>query len=490
MKQSEWSNGLKKIILILLTLLVTMSVGCENVEYIEKSQSPEESVGIYEKLESELPQLNDGASAVEERAFKIVTDKKAVFSDDESNPASINKAIKDRNAFLRSKYGATLEITEVASSNVSGELKAAIESGLDYCDMLAISGRETVKLYTSDLLGDMNQLPGFDLNSSIFNRKHAKELATNNTLYMLADPTAIVYEEAYVYFYNRDLVTDIGGIDPETLVIKGKWTWDAFNEAARASAAAVYEKTSADLNNDVFGFGAYYLEGTYPLVMWSSSGEKLIKDTYKNPVGLSMEMNDITTVAEYMMSSYNSRGKYPMDGNSAETAFKDGRLAFFCNKFAYFYALRDGTTKGDNFGMLPIPKYSESQEGYSCLLSSDARVFAIPKTVESYDSERKEFVSAVIQGTVASGNSTIPQAFENHHIGFYLNNNNEAVVLGEILDGITYDFANVYGSGISSIRLATTAAIVDYLDIGSGLVNSINYAKAGFENYCNEKFNK
>lgn len=467
-----------------------MSVGCENVEYIDRTSTPDESVGIYEQLESELPTLNDGESAVEARAFKIVSDKKAVFLDDESNPASINKAIKDRNSFLRSKYGANIEVREVASSNVAGELKSAIESGLEYCDLLAVSGRETVKLYTAGLLGDMNQLPDFDLNNSYFSKKHAKELATNNTLYMLADPTAIVYEEAYVYFYNHDLVTNVAGINPETLVIQGKWTWDAFNEAAKASAAAVYEKTSADLNNDIFGFGSYYLEGTYPLVMWTSSGEKLIKNTYKNPVGLSMEMNDIVTIAEHMMASYNSRGKFPMDGNTAENAFKNGRMAFFCNKFGYFYALRDGTTKGENFGMLPIPKYSEAQEGYSCLLSSDARVFSVPKTVESYDTDRKRFVSIVIQATCASGNNTIPKAFENHHIGFYLNNNSESVVLGEILNSITFDFANVYGSGITNIRLATTAAIVDYLDIGSGLVNSINYAKSGFESYCNEKFNQ
>lgn len=203
-----------------------------------------------------------------------------------------------------------------------------------------------------------------------------------------------------------------------------------------------------------------------------------------------MEMDDIVTIAEKLMQSYNSRGKYPMPANSASDAFMNGRLAFFCNKFGYFYALRDGTTKGENYGMLPIPKYSEEQEGYNCLLSSDARVISVPITVENADEDRKRFISAVISATCASGNNTIPKAFANHHIGFYLNNNEETLVLSEILDSITYDFANVYGSGISSIRLATTAAIVDYLDIGSGLVNSINYAKANFDAYVNENFNQ
>lgn len=479
-----------KLFAILMVMLVVFSIGCENVEYIEKTSGSEESVDIYEKLESELPNLNDGESmSIPQQEFKIVTDKKAVFLNDETNSASVNKAIDDRNAFLKSKYGANIEVTEIASNKVAEELKAAVESGIEYCDMLAISGRENVKLYTMGLLADMNTLPDFNVESSYFNENHAKSLATNSTLYMLADPTAMVYEEAYVYFFNRDLVTAIGGYDPESLVIEGKWTWDVFNEAAKASASAVYEKTSADLNNDIFGFGAYYLEGTYPLVMWTSSGEKLINNTYKNPVGISMEMNDIVTIAEKLMQSYNSRGKYPMSEKSASDAFLNGRLAFFCNKFSYFYALRDGTTKGSNYGMLPIPKYSEEQEGYNCLLSSDARVISVPKTIEDDEEAHKRFVSAVISATCASGNNTIPKAFANHHIGFYLNNNNETLVLNEILDSITYDFSNVYGSGISSIRLATTAAIVDYLDIGSGLVNSINYAKANFDAYVNGNFN-
>jgi len=482
----------RRLFAIIALLLLIFTIGCENVEYLESSQAmPDESVDIYDQLESELPPLHDGESpTVPKQDFKIITDKKSVFTNDETNSGAINKAIDDRNAFLKSKYGANVVIKEVESNKVAEGLKAAYESGLEYCDLLAISAKETVKLYASGLLTDMNTLPEFNPENEYFDKKNATELATNGTFYMLPDPTAMVYEEMYVYFYNRDLVNKIGGADPESLVIQGKWTWDAFNEIAKESAPAVYNKTSADLEKDVFGFGAYYLEGTYPLVMWSSSGKKLIDNTYKNPVGLSMEMNDIVTVAEYMMSSYNSRGKYPMDGNSAEDAFHNGRLAFFCNKLSYFYALRDGTTKGSNFGMLPIPKYSEEQDGYNCFVSTDARVFSVPITVDNDEIERKRFVSAVISATCASGNNTIPKAFANHHIGFYLNDNSETLVFNTILDSLTFDFANVYGSGIWQIRNATTTAIVDYLDIGSGLVNSINYAKANFESYCQTNFNQ
>lgn len=480
----------KRFFALIATLLLIFAIGCENVEYIDKTPSDDNSsTNIYEKLESELPDLSDGEVLPnEQQTFRIVTDKKSIFLNDENNPTSINKAINDRNAFLKSKYGANIEVVEIASNKVADELKAAVASGLEYCDMLAISARETVKLYSAKLLTDMNTLPDFNPENSYFDKDNATTLATNQTFYMLPDPTALVYEEMYVYFYNNNLVKN-SGINPETLVMQGKWTWDTFNEVAKMSAPDVYGKTSADLNNDIFAFGAYYLEGTYPLVMWTSTGNRLIDDTYKNPVVLSMENNDVVTIAEKLMNSYNSRGKYPMSENNAAKAFVEGRLAFFCNKFEYFYALRDGTTKGANYGMLPIPKYNEEQDGYNCLVSSDARVFSVPITVQDDDINRKRFVSAVISATCASGSNTIPKAFANHHIGFYLNNNSEAVMLNTVLDSLTFDFATVYGSSISAIRLPTTAAIVDYLDIGSGLSNSINYAKAGFEAYCAENFN-
>ena len=479
----------KRILALLAALIFTfLAVGCENVEYIEpSSSSEEESVDIYDKLESELPDLNSGeGNPSEQITFTIITNSKGAFYAEETNSAAINKVFADRDDFLRSKYNAKVEVIEVDENKVASELKAAITSGISYGDLLALSGKTTVSLYTAGLLTDMNTLPDFTVETPLFDEKYAKSLATNSTLYLLADPTAMFYEDAYVYFYNRDLVTSA---DPESLVLQGKWTWDAFNEIARASAPKVYDKVTADLNNDIFAFGAYHLEGTYPLVMWSGCGNKLMDNTYKNSVGLSMEVDNITAIASDLMNSYNSRGKFPSSGNPASNAFQNGRLAFFCNKLDYFYTLRDGTDKGSNFGILPIPKYNEQQNGYNCLVGSDARVFSVPKTVNDDSEADKRFVSAVISAICASGNSTIPKAFVNHHVGFYLNTNNETLMLQTIVDSATVDFATVYGSGITEIRLATTAAIVDYLDIGSGLANSIRYAREAFESYCSRNFN-
>ena len=64
----------RKMFALIAVLLLIFTIGCENVEYIEKSDDPDESVNIYEKLESDLPDLNDGDTPIaQQQTFKIVT---------------------------------------------------------------------------------------------------------------------------------------------------------------------------------------------------------------------------------------------------------------------------------------------------------------------------------------------------------------------------------------------------------------------------------
>ena len=471
-------------------LLLTCVIGCENVEYIDTTSVEESSQNIYEKLESELPDISgDENGDPIERTFTIVTDKKSVFYNEESTSGSVEKAVEARATFLHDKYGATLDVKQKGSSAVASELKTALESGLEYADMLCISAKETVKLQISGLLTDMNTLPDFNIESAYFDPNNAKNLATNQTLYLLPDATAQVYEDAYVMFFNRDLVNTKAGKDPETLVMQGKWTWDSFNEIARASAPDVYNKSIAELETDIFGYAAYFSEGVFPYVMWVGTGSKVINNNYKNPVALSMSVEEITDIAKVLKNIYNTKGRYPLVKNETTSAFESGRVAFLCHRLDYLYALRDGTTKGANYGILPIPKLNEAQNSYHTMVSSEARVFSVPKTVENNSEEDRRFVSAVISATCASGRETVKKAFLNHHIALYLNNNAETVMFTTILDSITFDFANTYGDAISSIRRPTTTAINDYIEFGSALNTSINNSISGFNKYCEDNFN-
>ena len=479
---------MKKLISLLLVALFVALVACENVEYPSESSKIESDADLYEQLESQLPQTDSESAANTD--FVILTDDVTAFHQGETLTGSINMVLEERNTFLRDKYGANVIVRQVTIDELFDELSEALLSGTHACDMISVSAKETVKLYTAGLLGDLNALPDFNIENGFFDEKLSKSLATNNSLYMIGDPTALVYDKANVMFFNRDLVVATeGDPDIETLVMQGKWTWDKFDEYCRSSAAKVYNHSTADLNTDVFAFGAYDTTNAYPLAIFTSTGSKLIDNTYKNPGAITMEADSVISVAEMLMSYYNVRGRYPVgEGEELATVFESNRLVFFSNELSYLYALRDGTEKGSNYGFLPMPKSSEEQSEYYCLLSEDARVIAIPKTIENKDESYKKYVSAIISATCAIGGKTMRDAYINSQLALYLNSNSEAVMLKTICDSITFDFAHIYGSEIETIKTPTTKAIIDYFGYGSRLSSSLRQGKKTFEQYCAEKF--
>lgn len=471
-----------------LLLAFLVATACENVEYPEESSiAYESSEDIYEKLESELPPpVEESDGEVKKQEFVIATDKKEVFINDESASGSLSKAVEKRNKFLYDKYGAEIKVIETNATNLTKSLKETLESGLHYCDMISVSAKDTVKLMNAGLLSDMNALPNFDASGSYFDKDRATSLATNSSLYMLVDPTVQYFEEAYVMLYNRDLVVQAAGQDPESLALQGLWTWDSFNQVARASASKVYEHSTSDLQKDIFGFGAYYNEGVFSLVMWTGSGNKMIDNTYKNPVKLSMSIEEVQNAAKPLRDAYNSRGRFPLEGEEVANAFKTDRLAFMVHKFSYFYTLSNATP--DKYGFLPIPKLNAEQDGYDCLLSTDARVISLPKTMDNQSDDKKRFVSVVLSATCAAGRETVKTAFVNEHIGAYIFNNEETVLLSMLCDSATFDFSSVYGSVIGEIRRPTTDAIADYIEFGSALNSSISRGLSAFNKYSDEKF--
>lgn len=500
----------KAILLLTAIMLVVLSAGCENVSYEESRRTEDSSVDFYEYIDGKLPDFvpsaADGESAAESNGedsdddygylpemsgygtYTIVTDDVTAFYQDEENPGTISTAIQHRNQFLKQKYGADIEVKRASLTGITNGIKKAAESGTEYCDLISISGSDMVSLYLSGLLYDLNTLPEFDPKSDLFDEKNSTALATNSTLYMIADPSALVYDKAYVLFYNRKLLENTSAPNPEELVLQGKWTWDAFNTCVKTAAAEVYSKTSANLETDIYGFSSYYLDYGYSLAMWYSSGKKIIGDTYNNKVSLSTSSSGIESIGKTALKYYNVKGRYPFEGEDARTAFESGRLAFLSNRLDYLYSLRDGTASGTKYGFLPMPKFSEEQENYACLLDSSARVFAMPKTIGSRDDDRKRFAGIMLSAICAVGRPTIRSAFISSNLALYLYDNTETVILETIADSIVFDFANVYGTKIERVANVSSKAVNDYYVLGSALSIMINRNISQFQYYSKTKF--
>lgn len=483
---------MKRIAAAALLVLMIFAFGCENVTYPEESGAESgDSRAAQDDLESRLPsyapESSDGSPVYE--TFRIFATDTTPFYQEETTPGVISALIEQRNSYIKERYSVEVEVTKYPAAELVNEVRMAAQSDTPICDLVSLPADKAVLLYVNDALGDMNTLPGFDINESWFDKRNGTALATNSTLYILPDPSCLYYDDIYTMFYNRDLLAASGAQNPETLAAEGKWTWDAFDECVALAAAGVISRGSGDVEKDVFGFTAYYTDKNYPLVMWESCGEKMVDNTYKNPVRLGLEMSRITELARFLNNSYNSRAKSTQSGNEAAASFEAGRLAFFCNKLEYLYALRDGTGKGAKFGIVPMPKHNEEQSDYYCLVDSAALVMCIPKSMDNAGEQQRRRACAVISSVCGFAGDALRDAYVSDMIAKYLMNNAEAVSLDMICESASFDFAFVYGTGITAVLEATVAPIYDYLDFGSWIENSINWRLDAFNKYCEANFN-
>ncbi len=512
---------MKKLISILLISLMLSFAGCENVSYHTESSSQEE-IPQQEQLESQLPDVE----FEEERDFVIFTDSVATFIEDETSPEGINSSISERNSFLQAKYGAKVVVQEKDLETLTDELDAAVKAGNYICDMISVSAQDSVKLYTLGLLGDMNLLPNFNLENGFFDQQLTKPLATNNSIYLLADPCTLVYDSANVIYFNRNIVktpvteeeteesseTEVSvedGVsedgesaegseetatpeklasDVELLAMQGQWTWDKFYEFAYESAPDSFSSAGSNMNTDNFGFGAEKTNTEFPAAMWVSCDKPMVPNTYKTPLEITLEIEKTKEIAQYFRKLYTARGRFPLGDTAAKTAFEEGRIAFYCNNLGYLRTLRDGSSKGEEYGILPMPKYNSEQENYRCLINADAHVISIPKTIETADDARKEFISAVISATCVAGGVTAKEAYLNTMLGMYLNNNAEVVLTKTVVDSAVFDFTVTYGSEIYDIARGTINAVTNHITEGVYLDNYLNSANKYFKEYCDTNF--
>ena len=126
-----------------------------------------------------------------------------------------------------------------------------------------------------------------------------------------------------------------------------------------------------------------------------------------------------------------------------ESAFGNGNSLFATISFAKTSTMRD--LKFD-WGVIPYPKYDESQEKYHTRASSGMEVFQIPVT-----SNGREDVGAVLEALSSEGyKSLTPAYYETALKVKYTNGDKTSEMLDLIKDSASIEFALVFASAIGA----------------------------------------
>ena len=190
-----------------------------------------------------------------------------------------------------------------------------------------------------------------------------------------------------VITYNKAIWSEMDYEDPYAMVWDGKWTLDKMYSLAKGVAKDLDgdgKMTAADR----FGILSETKAAWY---LFLGSGQKSI--AYRDGAyltNLSDERNfDVMSYVIDLMSDMQNvcvinDGKHDSELSTGEVwaeaskIFSEGRTLFRTETFGGTEQLRN---MGQDYGILPIPKWTEEQDAYYCMINDDICALSLPTTV-------------------------------------------------------------------------------------------------------------
>jgi len=245
----------------------------------------------------------------------------------------------------------------------------------------------------------------------------------------------------YVTFFSNEMAKRYVEDDLFEIVANGNWTFDMMLGYAK--------NASADLDgNSVFDeYDQYGLTSSWDVLAasYTASGHSFTTRTAEeisfNPLTEQVvEANDMMynlMKEQYYYSGY-TKGEKPNYDNRVNV-FTDNRALFFMNEIGY--ASDSRLREMGDYGILPCPKFSETQEKYGSFTS--AFVSCIP--VDAPDSERSSIILEALNAE--SYKTVLPTYYDIALSNKYLNDTKSKEMLDLVFTNITCPFEYIYSAG-------------------------------------------
>lgn len=485
---------MKKTIRILCMLLIlTLSVSLfacttetpatsEPDASVPDESSAEESFELFSNLPSD--KNYDGAPFV----VLVVGDYADIYKSVEVMPQAdsyelVQKSVKDRNELVEEKFG--VEISEIRTTGY-GEIVTAIRndslSGTSEYDLVMPYMFDAATLAAEGAFYDLRKLENIHLDRPYYVQGSVSGLSIRNQNYFVSgDMCLLDFACTHALEFNKDMITEHELESPYDLVENGEWTLDKMKEMAHG------------LNADTDGTDGMGCNDTYGFLTTSGTASSLFVSAGFNITGKNAEDEPYIAInGEAAAAAYQKIFDFEKDDATSiliddttkgyyQTAMTSGKPIWtvatesVANKKALFrsIAIIDIFELGEydcNFGVLPMPKYDNNQDGYRSRVSTImSSCVAIPKNVA--DVEKSSIIlDAMMQ---ASTETTKKAYFETIMKERKIQDTESERMLDCIFNGRVYDLSYLYSWGDG------TNTLCDFMNTLS--LNSTNTFTSTFE---------
>lgn len=359
----------------------------------------------------------------------------------------INDAVFQRQTYLEDTYNYKIAMIESGTAGgMNSNVQKYVTSGDTSFQVVVADAYDSAAMSTSGSIYDLNDIPNIDLTQRWWSQSLNSSMSiAKHQFYATGDIFIIDNKATRVFFLNKDLQNDLGMTSAYSLVLEGKWTYDAYFEMCEKATADLDGDGKMTRPNDRYGTMA---QATLGGVLYLGSGESFTKKDADDIPYISCTNERAMTVMSVINEKLAVATSISQDGTQSIGSqpdnvyyFMEGRVLFAPEVLAHIETMRDCEV---DIGILPAPKYEEAQEKYWCYADGYCvNVVSIPVTVTDTDS-----VGYVLESMSADSlNNLKPAYYDICLTKKYVRDPESVQMLDLIFDGVVMDNANIFSWG-------------------------------------------
>jgi hypothetical protein len=404
---------------------------------------------------------------------------------EESNGDLLNDAVYARNSAIEDRYN--LVISDVKDGgNAPNTFKNSFLAGEDVYNGVWLKVDNHFLSATNGYFTCIFDVPYINTEKLYWDQNVIRDFTMSGKLYgLMGEISTSVDVFTHLFGVNRTVAADynINVDDIYNTVRDGTWTYDKLEELLKIG---IYSDLNGNSERDGLDRYAFGVSPAVFSAMFSSAGEKWItKDENGN-----LAFNELTDrqasvlqkIIDITSDQYLTLGTWNI---GAVEGVPNTYAYVFCDKFinntVLFVDIDLGIVmdyrkmKDDDFGIVPVPKFEESQPSYSVYAYPFYPLFSIPTTVTG---DKLEFSGFVIEALAAESHTTlVPKFYDLAIEGKYTRDEGSVEMLRIVLSSRIYDpiyFYNNFSSFVFDFQAMMQRGKLNIASLHARHVKRIN----------------
>ena len=291
---------------------------------------------------------------------------------------------------------------------------------------------------SKNLLQNLMESDYIDLSKPWWPKAFAEEMIVNDVLYGIAENSSKSnLTHLHGTFFNNELINDLGLEDPYTHVANNTWTFDTMmkmikdigydkNENGAKDADdffGVVTGTQAKIETWFIGMGYRYSQKT------ADGGIELLMSDSNKMIEWIDRFNNATSTKDFLIYDQNGHTK----------AFFENRAVLYMTSLVMVNSMIDQDIQM-NYGVVPVPKGSESQERYYSNVANHYAIWCVPQAVYDF----QESTALIETMSAESYFEVAPMYFETCVKLRYAPDERLYDMYDMVRDSMAFDFCQVY----------------------------------------------